>query len=208
MHSSEHFPFSIRPLPYPAKSLSPFLSARTLKIHHDGHYALYIQKLNKILECFPKYQKLPLEALILKQAFLPDEIRNEIRINAGGAFNHMLYFECLTPINKCGISKDFKKILCNNFESMENLTELLIKASLSIRGSGFAYLASDMSGELHILTLKNSETPIEQRLTPLLPIDMWEHAYYLQYQYHKKEYLNNLMKVINWQRVEMNYFSR
>lgn len=207
MCSSEHFPFAVRPLPYPAKSLSPYLTARTLKIHHDGHYAMYIQKLNNILECFPQYHKLPLEALILKQAFLPDEIRNEIRINAGGAFNHMLYFECLTPAPKSRISDSFKKIICDNFSDIENLKELLKTAALSIRGSGFAYLASDMSGKMHILTLKNTETPIEQRLTPLLPIDMWEHAYYLQYQYHKKEYLDNLMNVINWQRVEMNYFS-
>lgn len=206
MHSSEHFPFSVRPLPYPAKSLSPNLSARTLKIHHDGHYAMYIHKLNKILECFPQYQKLPLEALIIKQAFLPDEIRNEIRTNAGGAFNHMLYFECLTPNSKSKISREFKKIICDNFSSMENFIELLKKASLSILGSGFTYLASDMSGKLHILTLKNTETPIEQRLTPLLPIDMWEHAYYLQYQYNKKDYLNNFMNIINWQRVEINYF--
>lgn len=208
MCSSEHFPFSVRPLPYPAKSLSPFLTARTLKIHHDGHYAMYIQKLNKILECFPKYQKLPLEALILKQAFLPEEVRNEIIINAGGALNHMLYFECLTPAAKSRISKEFKAIICDNFSSMEELCELLKKAALSILGSGFAYLVSDMSGKMHVITLKNTETPIEQRLTPLLPIDMWEHAYYLQYQYHKKEYLDNLMNIINWQRVEMNYFAR
>ncbi len=208
MNNSEHFPFAVRPLPYPAKGLSPYLSARTLKIHHDGHYAMYIQKLNKILECFPQYQKLPLEALILKQAFLPDEIRNEIRINAGGALNHMLYFECLTPAPKSRLSDEFKKIICDNFSSVDNLAELLKKAALSILGSGFAYLASDMSGKMHVLALKNTETPIEERLTPLLPIDMWEHAYYLQYQYNKKDYLDCIMNVINWQRVEMNYFSR
>lgn len=207
MCSSEHFPFSVRPLPYPAKSLSPYLTARTLKIHHDGHYAMYIHKLNEILECFPQYQQLPLEALILKQAFLPEEIRNDVKTNAGGAFNHMLYFECLTPPSKSKISCEFNKIICDNFSSLENLMELLKTAALSIKGSGFAYLASDMTGKMYILTLPNMETPIEKRLTPLLPIDMWEHAYYLQYQYHKKDYLNCIMNVINWQRVEMNYFS-
>ncbi len=203
----EHYPFSVRPLPYPAKALSPYLNARTLKIHHFGHYTAYIEKLNSILECFPQYQQLPLEALLLKQAFLPKEIRTEIKINAGGAFNHMLYFECMTPAAKSVISENFRKIICENFQSVRNMTDTLKNAALSIKGSGFAYLASDMSGRLHVLALKDFETPIEQRLTPLLPIDMWEHAYYLQYQYHKKDYLDNFMHVINWQRVEMNYFS-
>ncbi|MBE6844718.1 MAG: superoxide dismutase [Ruminococcus sp.] len=203
----EHYPFSVRPLPYPAKSLSPYLTARTLKIHHDGHYAAYIQNLNKILECFPQYHHLPLEALLLKQAFLPSEIRSEIKTNAGGAFNHMLYFECIAPPSRSKLSDSFRKIICDNFSSVENLLITLKNAALSIKGSGFAYLASDMSGKMHILALKDFETPIEQRLNPLLPIDMWEHAYYLQYQYHKKDYLNSFMRVINWQRVEMNYFS-
>lgn len=203
----EHFPFAVRPLPYPAKALMPYLNARTLKIHHDGHYAAYIQRLNKILECFPEYRQLPLEALLLKQAFLPKEIRTEIKINAGGAFNHMLYFECLTPPSKPIISDNFKKIICDNFSSVENLINTLKSAALSIKGSGFAYLTSDMSGRMHVLALKDFETPIELRLNPILPIDMWEHAYYLQYQYHKKDYVDNIMNLINWQRVEVNYFS-
>lgn len=203
----EHYPFSVRPLPYPAKSLSPYLTARTLKIHHDGHYAAYIQNLNKILEYFPQYHHLPLEALLLKQAFLPAEIRLEIKTNAGGAFNHMLYFECLAPSSRSKLSDSFRKIICDNFSSVENLLNTMKNAALSIKGSGFAYLASDMSGKMHVLALKDFETPIEQRLNPILPIDMWEHAYYLQYQYHKKDYLGSFMRVINWQRVEMNYFS-
>ncbi len=203
----EHYPFTVRPLPYPAKSLMPFLNARTLKIHHDGHYAAYIKRLNEILECFPQFQQLPLEALLLKQAFLPKEVRADIKNNAGGALNHMLYFECLTAASKSRISDNFRKIICDNFATVDNMVTQLKSAALSIKGSGFAYLASDMSGKLHILTLKDFETPIDERLNPLLPIDMWEHAYYLQYQYHKKDYLDNIFRVINWQRVEMNYFS-
>lgn len=203
----EHYPFSVRPLPFPAKALSPYLNARTLKIHYDGHYTAYIQKLNKILESFPQYHQLPLEALLLKQAFLPKEIRSDIKINAGGAFNHMLYFECLTPPSRSVISENFIKIICDSFSDTENLISTLKKAALSIKGSGFAYLASDMNGKIHVLALKDFETPFEQRLNPLLPIDMWEHAYYLQYQYHKKEYLESFMRLINWRRVEMNYFS-
>ena len=207
MNAPEHLPFSVRPLPYPANSLSPWLDARTLKIHHDGHYTAYVKKLNDILKNYPQYQNLPLEALILKQAFLPPEIRTDIKINAGGAFNHQLYFSSIIHPSKGKITCSFEKIVCDNFGSMQNLINNLKEAAKAVFGSGYAYLASDMSGKMHIIMLKNQETPIEQRLNPLLPIDMWEHAYYLQFQYHRDRYINNFCKVINWKEVEKNYYS-
>lgn len=207
MNAPEHFPFSVRPLTYPANSLSPWLDARTLKIHHDGHYTAYVKKLNDILKNYPQYQNLPLEALILKQAFLPSEIRTDIKINAGGAFNHQLYFSSIIHPSKGKITCSFEKIVCDNFGSMQNLINNLKEAAKAVFGSGYAYLASDMSGKMHIIMLKNQETPIEQRLNPLLPIDMWEHAYYLQFQYHRDRYINNFCKVINWKEVEKNYYS-
>ena len=87
------------------------------------------------------------------------------------------------------------------------MTNSLKEAAMSVFGSGYAYLVSDMSGKIHIITLKNQETPLEQRLNPLLPVDVWEHAYYLQYQNHRERYLNSLMKIINWRAVERHYFS-
>ena len=111
MYSNDHFPFAVRPLPYPAKSLMPYLNARTLKIHHDWHYAIHVEKLNKILECFPRYRNLPLDALILKQAFLPEEIRSGVKLHASGALAHMLFFECLTSPSKSRMSDEFKKVL-------------------------------------------------------------------------------------------------
>ena len=207
MNSKDHFPFAVRPLPYPAKSLSPFLNARAVKIHHDGHYAMHIERLNRMLEGFPEYHSLPLDALILKQAFMPREIRNGVRTHAGGALNHILFFECLAPASKSKMSGNFKKIITDSFGSFEKFKELMKKAALSINGAGNAYLASDGDGRLHIMALEKSETPVEHRLKPLFPIDMWEHSYYLQYQYHRREYLDSIFNIINWQRVEMNYFS-
>lgn len=203
----EHYPFNVKPLPYPASSLSPWINARTLKIHHDGHYAAYVRKLNDILKNYPQYQNLPLEALILKQAFLPENIRNDIRKNAGGAFNHQLYFSSMIHPSKGRISNSFEKIIADNFGSVQNLLKDLKAAAMSVFGSGYAYLVSDMSGKMHILVLKNQETPIEQRLNPLLPIDVWEHAYYLQFQYHREQYINNFCHVINWKEVERNYYN-
>ena len=112
--------------------------------------------------------------------------------------------------------KEFEKVYNNVKAAWENentsdnvqaLTNNLKEAAKAVFGSGYAYLASDMSGKMHIIMLKNQETPIEQRLNPLLPIDMWEHAYYLQFQYHRDRYINNFCKVINWKEVEKNYYS-
>ena len=207
MYSNDHFPFAVRPLPYPAKSLMPYLNARTLKIHHDWHYAIHVEKLNKILECFPRYRNLPLDALILKQAFLPEEIRSGVKLHASGALAHMLFFECLTSPSKSRMSDEFKKVLEDNFGSVDRFITLMKKAALSVRGSGIAYLAADSHRRLHIMALRDLELPLEHRLTPLMAVDMWEHAYYLQYQYHRQEFLDSLFSIINWQRVEMNYLS-
>lgn len=203
--NAEHYPFTVKPLPYPANALCPWIGTSTVKIHHDSHYAGYIKKLNDSLKNYPQLHHLPLEALLIKQAFLPEEIRSDICRYAGGAFNHQLYFDSLAPAGRSRISPEFEKIVCDNFGSMKSMQNTLKEAAMSVFGSGYAYLASDMTGKLHIITLKNQETPIEQRLNPLLPVDVWEHAYYLQYQNHRERYFNSFMKVVNWRTVERNY---
>ncbi len=206
MNGTEHYPFSAKPLPYPANALSPWINANTVKIHHDSHYVGYINKLNDTLKDYPQLHHLPIEALLIKQAFLPTEIRTDVCRYAGGAFNHELYFDSLTPANRSKISPEFEKIVCDNFGSLKTLINSMKEAAMSVFGSGYGYLTSDMSGKMHIIMLHNQETPIEERLTPLFPIDVWEHAYYLQYQNHRERYLNNIMKLINWKFIEKNYY--
>lgn len=207
MTEAEHYPFKVKPLNFPENALSPWIHRNQIKIHHDSHYAGYVKKLNKTLENYPSLHHLPLEALLVKQAFLPEEIRGDIKKYAGGAFNHRLFFECLAPANRSVISPRLEKIIIDSFDSVKNMIACLKEAAMSVWGSGYAYLVSDMSGKLHIIVLCNQETPIEQRLNPLLPVDVWEHAYYLQYQNHRERYVNSLMKVINWRMVEKNYYS-
>ncbi len=207
MTESEHYPFKVKPLNIPENALSPWIHQNQIKIHHDSHYAGYVKKLNQVLENYPSLHHLPLEALIIKQAFLPEEIRSDIKKYGGGAFNHRLFFDCLIPANYSKISPRFECIIKESFGSVKAMLKSLKDAAMSVFGSGYAYLVSDMSGKLHIILLKNQETPIEQRLNPLLPVDVWEHAYYLQYQNHRERYLNSLMKVINWKKVEKNYYS-
>ena len=207
MHQPEHYPFSPHPLPYPLNALSPWVSANTLKLHHRSHYAGYINKLNDVLKGYPQLHNLPIEALLLKQALLPEKARSDIRKYAGGAFNHQMYFEGLAPIGKTKISAEFEKIICNSFGSVATMLSKLKEAAMSVFGSGYAWLVSDKDDRLVIITLPNQDTPIEQRLNPVLPIDVWEHAYYLQYQNHRERYLNSLCKLINWRHAEKNYFT-
>ena len=206
MNEPEHYPFTAQPLPYPVNALSPWINAQTMKIHHDSHYAGHVKKLNDTLKNYPQLHHLPLEALLIKQAFLPEEIRTSIKRNAGGAFNHRLYFDCLIPAGRSRISHEFEKVINDNFGSLKSLICCLKEAAMSVFGSGYAYLTSDMGGKMHIIILKNQETPIEQRLNPIFPIDVWEHAYYLQYQNHRERYVNNIMKLINWKVLEKNYY--
>ena len=118
-----------------------------------------------------------------------------------------MYFEGLAPIGKTNISAEFEKIICNSFGSVATMLSKIKEAAMSVFGSGYAWLVSDKDDKLVIITLPNQNTPIEQRLNPVLPIDVWEHAYYLQYQNHRERYLNSLCKLINWRQAEKNYFT-
>lgn len=207
MHQPEHYPFSPVPLPYPVNALSPWINVNTLKLHHGSHYKGYINKLNDVLKDYPELHQLPIEAMLLKKAFLPEKSRTEISRYAGGVFNHRMYFEALAPAGKSRISSEFEKIVCASFGSVNDMLMKLRQAAMSVFGSGYAWLVSEKGGRLAIITLSDQETPIEQRLNPILPIDVWEHAYYLQYQNHRERYLNNICKLINWRQIEKNYFT-
>lgn len=207
MHRPEHYPFSPHPLPYPVNSLSPWINANTMKLHHDSHYTGYINKLNSVLKDYPQLHHLPIEALLLKQAFLPEKVRSDIRKYAGGAFNHQMYFESMTPAGNTRISAEFDKAVSTSFGSVSKMLSRLKEMAMSVFGSGYAWLVSDNDGKLLIITLPNQDTPIEQRLNPVLPVDVWEHAYYLQYKNHREHYINSFCRLINWRQVEKNYFT-
>lgn len=190
MSFDKYYPFTAMELPYELNALDPNISEYTMYFHHDKHYMGYIDKLNKLLENRPLMQNIPLETLTKME----DEA---IRNNAGGVYNHELYFSSLTPNYRKPAGRISKQIE-KDFGSLEALEEKLADAGMGITGSGWVWLAEDTNGNLEILTTKNQETIDFDKYNPLMNIDVWEHAYYLDRQNRRDKYLNAVLQKANW----------
>lgn len=194
MNYDNYYPYTAVKLPYELNALSPHISEYTLYFHHDKHYQGYIDKLNGKLKDSPLMQNIPLEGLTKTDD-------KDTRTSAGGVFNHELYFTSLTP-NYREPSANFKKKIEESFGSVENMLKKLVEAGLSITGSGWVWLVENNKGKLEILTTSNQETIDFDKYNPILAIDVWEHAYYLDRQNRRAEYLEAIMKIINWAEAE------
>lgn len=190
MSFDKYYPFTAVELPFELNALDPAISEYTLYFHHDKHYLTYINKLNKLLEDRPMMQNIPLEALTKVED-------GAIRTYAGGVYNHELYFASLTP-NYRPPSGEMAETVEKCFGSLKELEEKLAEKGMEIVGSGWVWLAKDMNGRLCILVTYNQETIDFDRYTPLLIIDIWEHAYYLDRQNRRDKYLNAVNSVLNW----------
>lgn len=199
-----HYPFTNLPLPYDYDAMEPFIDTQTMHLHHDKHLQTYIDNLNKALSEQPDLQNMSLEELIKNADKLPCPIQKTIRNNAGGVYNHRFYFDMLTnPSSKFPEGK-LRTAIYEAFENYPRFKDLFKQAALSVFGSGYAWLVSDKN-KLHIITTPNQNTPIESGLTPVLTIDVWEHAYYLKNQNRRAEYIDNWFEIINWEKAERNY---
>jgi Fe-Mn family superoxide dismutase len=192
----QQYPFSLPPLPVSYDALTPQLNGCTLYFHHDQHFANYVKTLNRLLEPYPEYQRWPLEQLCLEWRRLPDEIRLSVRDNAGGVYNHDLYFKTLAPAPAGSPSGALRDAVMREFGTLQALRASLKAAALGQFGSGWAWLVCDRGGRLSIQKTANQETPLPLR--PLLCCDVWEHAYYLQYQNRRSEYFDNWWRLLNW----------
>ncbi len=199
----DFYPFSVVPLQYPYNALEPYIDEKTMYFHHDKHYQTYVDKLNKVLEANPSLQKYDLECLIINANSLPQKIATEIRNNAGGVYNHRLYFASMTP-NKKQPSDFLLKKINHDFGSFDSFKMALKEAALSQFGSGYAWLIF-VNTCLKIIKTANQDTPLPTRNQPLLLVDIWEHSYYLKYQNRRDEYFENWFKIINWDEVEERY---
>ncbi len=190
------YPFVLPPLPYAYDALEPDLDARLLRYHHDKHFGAAVDNLNALLAPYPVYQSWTLRELCLNWAQLPDEIAPDVRNNAGSVFNHTLYFERLHPLPPSAPSAPLEGAITRTFGGMDGLYKAMKGVALSVFGSGWAVLAVGRDGNLTILKTKNQDTVLP--LEPVLCCDMWEHAYYLQYQNRRKEYFNAWWRLIDW----------
>lgn len=191
------YPFELPPLPYAYEALEPYIDRDTMHYHHDKHMKTYVDNLNKALENYPEYRDWTLTDLLSKLNELPDGLRESVRNNGGGVYNHALYFDMMAPSGQ-----HMPDRIYSTFGSAEDFKNAMKSKALSQFGSGFAWLVKDDLGELKIISLPNQDNPLTLGLTPILPLDVWEHAYYLRYQNLRGDYIDAWFNVINWDAVE------
>lgn len=192
---------TLPPLTYGYDALEPMIDAKTMEIHHTKHHQTYIDKLNAALESYPDLQKLPIEELLAKNTTVPADIATAVRNHGGGHHNHMLFWESLTP-EPSSPSEKLSALLAEYFGSVEAFKEQFTVAASTLFGSGWVWLVHNTAGKTSIVSTANQDSPVNDGLVPLLGLDIWEHAYYLQYQNRRPEYIEAWWKIVNWQVVE------
>lgn len=195
------YPFKLPELGYPKDALEPHIDALTMEIHHGKHHAAYVNNLNAALEKHPELHGWSLEDLLTKIAQVPEDIRTAVRNNGGGHHNHTLFWDILTPGGAKVPTGRLAEAIAATFGSFEELKTKLTQAGATRFGSGWAWLVKDQNGKLQVYSTANQDSPLMEDHTPLLGIDVWEHAYYLKYQNRRPEYLAAIWNVINWDKV-------
>lgn len=198
--NKQTYPFTRPPLPYAYDALEPAIDRKTMQIHHDILFQGYIMRLNAALLPYPALHACTLQDLLHKTD-LPIEMEADILFNAGGVFNHNLYFASMTPHYKDPSPYMMRMLQCY-FSTYENFIETMLAAGQSVKGSGWAWLVLNKRGNLNIITTKDQETPLSHDAIPLLPLDVWEHAYFLQYVEKRMDYSRQWTSLINWDIVE------
>lgn len=191
-------------LPYSYEAFEPYIDAETMKVHHKGHHAAYVEKLNKALEPYPKYQ-LKVEALLSRLETLPPEIRTEVENNGGGHANHTLFWTLLSPTSEKEPTGDIANALTKHFGSFNAFREEFSDLATKHFSNGWAWLCAGAREDLSVFTTKDHESPLSRGLTPLLVVDLWEHAYYLKHQNKRPDYIKNFWNVVKWSEVDLRW---
>ena len=192
------------PLPYAANALEPTIDARTMEIHHDKHHAAYVTNLNKALESAPELQGKSAEELIKDLNAVPEAIRAAVRNNGGGHVNHTMFWEIMGA-NGGQPSGALAEAITATFGGLDGLKEKINAAGVARFGSGWAWLSVDSGGKLVAHSTANQDNPMMEGMKPVLGVDVWEHAYYLNYQNRRPDYLKAWWNVVNWDAVASRY---
>lgn len=196
--------FELAALPYAEDALEPYIDARTMGIHHDKHHAAYTTNLNNAIKG-SEYETWPIEALLQGLNDLPAAIRTTVRNNGGGFYNHDLFWNIMAPNAGGTPTGDLAAAIDAAFGSFDTFKEAFSKAAIGQFGSGWAWLYVDGDGKLAVTGTPNQDNPVMNGFTPILGIDVWEHAYYLHYQNRRADYVNNFYNVVNWDAVAARY---
>lgn len=196
--------FTLPDLPYDFNALEPHIDARTMEIHHGKHHGGYVNKLNAALEKAPALRGKSIEEIMRMLDTVPEEVRAAVRNNGGGHYNHSLFWKVLSPEGGGMPSGPLLEAVEKSFGSFEALRERFSAAAAGVFGSGWAWLVADASGRLAVETSPNQDNPAMAGRTPVLGLDVWEHAYYLKYQNRRPEYIEAFWNVVNWDQVAAN----
>ena len=202
------YPFVVQPLPYEYNALMPVLDEETLRFHHDKHYKTYVDNLNNILADYPELQQKSLKELLTQLDSVPTAACKGIRNNGGGVFNHELYFDAMKAPTGQEPSGELADAIKRDFGSYQQWKEQMKQAAVTTFGSGWAWLLADKAGKLIILQTSNQDVPDLLEYTPLFLVDVWEHAYYLQYQNRRADYVEGWFDLINWRKAQRRYEER
>jgi superoxide dismutase, Fe-Mn family len=195
--------FELPPLPYDYAALEPHIDEQTMRVHHDKHHQAYIDNANKAL-AGTEWADRPVEAILADLEILPENIRTAVRNNAGGHANHSLFWEIMSPDGGGELSGALGNAVSDVFGGLDALREQVNDAGVKRFGSGWTWLVWDGTG-LAVVSTPNQDSPIMEGKTPILGIDVWEHAYYLKYQNRRPDYLTAWWNVVNWDEVGRRY---
>jgi superoxide dismutase, Fe-Mn family len=186
-------------LPYAYDALAPHIDSQTMEIHHGKHHQGYVDKLNTALENYPELQEKTIEDLMINLSQIPADIKTAVRNNGGGHLNHSLFWTVMGSTTS-EPTDELAEAINNIFGSFDKFKEDFTSAATSHFGSGWAWLVIE-NGKLEITSKANQDTPLSDGLTPLLGLDVWEHAYYLKYQNRRSDYIEAWWNVVNWPEV-------
>ena len=199
------YPFELPALGYDHSALEPHIDARTMEIHHGKHHQGYTNNLNAALEGYPDLQGHSGQQLLVGLADLPEGIRNAVRNNGGGYVNHELFWAIMAPGGASAPSGELAEAIDSTFGSFDDLKSSLGTTAGKQFGSGWGWLTVGPSGALAVSSTANQDNPLSEGLTPILGLDVWEHAYYLNYQNRRPDYISAWWNVVNWDVVAANY---
>ena len=196
--------FELPKLPYDVNALEPYIDARTMGIHHDKHHQGYVNNLNAALEKYPKLQKKTVMQLLANLDEVPADIRTAVRNNGGGHANHAMFWPSMKANGSGQPGGKLAEAIDKAFGSFEDFQKEFTNAATGRFGSGWAWLVVDDDG-LSVMSTPNQDNPISQGMIPLLGLDVWEHAYYLNYQNRRADYVKAWWNVVDWDYVGRNY---
>jgi Fe-Mn family superoxide dismutase len=193
--------FVLPKLPYAFDALEPHIDARTVEIHYDKHHRTYVSNLNKLLAGNKELMKMEIHQLVGNISKVPETIRQGVINNAGGNVNHILYWDVMGPKGGGSPTGAIAKAIDQAFESFDKFKEKVNQAGLTRFGSGWSWLVVDSTKKLQVISTPNQDSPLMNGHTPILGIDVWEHAYYLKYQNKRADYLAAWWNLVNWKAV-------